>query len=606
MEALTKLKFIPDQISQQVNATGWGTIYRTGDRGRMLPEGFIEYHGRIDGDSQVKLRGIRIELNDITSTILLNSGGIVVDDAVIVKEYGGEKLLVAYVVFEPDRTPEQPERYLKRLLLELPLPVYMRPAVAVQVKRLPLNASGKLDIKLLKALPLPHVSETDEDSAKLTEAESDLKSVWEDILPLTGLAITKSSDFFSVGGNSLLLLELQVEMRKIFDKNISLQELFQASTLASLALKVQKDGASLSTSLAKNPTSAVPVIDWKTETSLPADLFTSLTPSKPRLGRRGPLIIVLTGATGFLGRSLLRALETSEQILHVHCIAVRPKNSNTTRSLAHNFYKVTYHAGDLSLPRLGLGEDEARLVFEDADAIVHNGADVSFMQTYQSLRGPNVESTKELVRCTAHRCIPFHYISTAGVVHLTNQDFVGEVSFADYPPPADGSDDYIASKWASECVLEKVHKEIAMPVTIYRPSSITGEGAPRMDVMQNVLRFSREMHAVPDLTGWKGFFDFIDVERVARGVVNHISRSGRLMAQQNIVDYIHSSGQTVVPVEEVKEYLERETGNVFRIVEMNKWIVEARTLWLDQLVGMYLGTVAESGTLLPRLGTRWH
>ncbi len=606
MDSLTKSQFIPDKISQAKDSS-WGTVYRTGDKGRMHSDGSIEYRGRIDGDSQVKLRGIRIELGDVASTILQSSGKAITDATIIVREDGGEKFLVAYVVLDAENLPGQPDQYLKQLLLDLPLPLYMKPAIAVHLERLPMSASGKLDTKCLKSLPLPQISEPSEGKSQLTEAEKNLKAVWEDILPYTGLEVSKQSNFFSVGGNSLLLLALQVEIRKHFNQNVSLPELFQINTLESLALKLELQGANPRGSIATKTVSAVSTIDWEAETALPKDLFSTSKPSRSRSKRRIPLTVVLTGATGFLGRSLLSALESSKQILHIHCVAVRQTPANIAHSLAHHSYKVTYHAGDLSLPCLGMTEEEARLVFEDADAVLHNGAEVSFMQTYQSLRQPNVEATKELVRYIAHRGIPFHYVSTAGVAHLTGQDFVGEMSISASVPLADGSDGYVASKWASERILETASAALSMPIWIYRPSSITGAGAPPTDVMQNVLAFSRTMLAVPDLTGWRGFFDLIDVERVARGITDSILQGARPARRGPAVQYVHLSGQTVVAVGRVREYLESETGATVRVLRMREWVGEALGAGLDPLVGAYLGTLGGGEAempVLPRLGTR--
>ena len=607
--ALTKSKFIPDLISKPQNQSllpGQARIYRTGDKGRMLADGSIEYHGRIGGDSQIKLRGIRIELDDIASTIIRSSNKCLINAIVILREEP-EKFLVAYVVFDPDNTPDRKEEYLKQLSLKLSLPVYMRPAVIIPLERLPMNASGKLDTKLLKTLQLPQIHESEDDFSNLTEAESELKRMWEDMLPHTGQAIGKSSNFFAVGGNSLLLLALQAEIRKVFEKNVSLLELFQSNTLESLALRVKENATSQSIPTSPITRSSNPGIIWEAETSLGHDLISSISHSKlsrRRDPRRG-LTIVLTGATGFLGRAILQELEKIKGILHIHCIAVRQNFSNIALITGPTSSKVTYFAGDLSLPQLGLAEEEARLLFEDADAIIHNGADVSFMKTFQSLRAPNLQSTKELVQSIAYRRIPFHYVSTAGVVHLAGLDTFGEESVADHLPPKDGSDGYVASKWASERYLENANKQLCLPVWIYRPSSITGVGAPPMDVMQNVLKYSRDMEIVPDLAGWNGYFDFVDVHSVARCIVSNVVSNKRPL--EHSVDYIHPSGELVVPVTDVKAHLEKEAGATFRMLPMREWVAVAVTKGLDQLVAAYLTTLGQEEELpkLPRLMTRW-
>jgi amino acid adenylation domain-containing protein len=137
--------------------------------------------------------------------------------------------------------------------------------------------------------------------------------------------------------------------------------------------------------------------------------------------------------------------------------------------------------------------------------IVHNGAAVSFLQPYASLRAANVTSTKELIRLAASRRIPLHYVSTAGVAELTNLLALREVSVAEYIPPV-GASGNTTSKWASEVVLEKASAKFEIPVTIHRPTSVVKaagkpDEVPLHDALQNLLRFSREMKAVPRLEG---------------------------------------------------------------------------------------------------------
>ena len=590
---LTSTKFIPDNISKFEDRDGWNTLYRTGDKGMMLADGSIVFLGRMDGDSQIKLRGIRIELDDISSSILKSSDGILANAAVVAKGED-DQFLVAYITFAPDKVPKDPSSYLRQLLSSLPLPVYMRPAVAIPMDRLPSGAGGKLDMKALKALPLPDISEPED--TELTEIEAQLKIIWEDVLSGMGarFQIRKQSDFFAVGGNSLLLLKLQAEIRKRFNTDVSLPELFRSSSLESLASRIENGGSS-----------SVQALDWQMETALSADLLELDPESLLKKVHSGPIQVVLTGSTGFLGRAILRQLVGHDGISQIHCVAVRQNGSSVPRAHAVESEKIVSHAGDLSLPLLGMSEEEARQVFDNSDAIIHNGADVSFMQTFQSLRKANVESTRELVKLAIHRQTPIHFVSTAGVAHLSGLDSLDEVSMATYPPPVDGSDGYVASKWASERYLEKVNEQLGLPVWIYRPSSIIGEGAPSMDVMHNTLKYSRAMKAVPDLTGWKGYFDFIAVDTVATEIVSEVLSHKQPVAG-TAPEYIHESGEVVVPVHEIKTYLEQEEGGAFAVLEMRDWTEAARRLGLDELVAAFLDMVRDAGHApsMPLLSTR--
>ena len=602
---LTKSKFITKSISYTgIEAGIESIIYRTGDKGRLLADGSIEYRGRIDGDTQVKLRGIRVELDDIASTMVNSSQKVIVNAAVVVR--GEDQTLIAYVVFDCQRAPTDPAAHLQQYVLDLPLPAYMRPAVAIPLDELPMTASGKLDVKCLQQLPLPLMAGPHVGSVALTETESKVKEIWEDVLPYTGLAIGKSSNFFSVGGNSLLLLALQAGIRNAFDQDITLFELFQTNTLGAMALRLQRNNGHHSDGITISPT---PALDWVAETSLSSALISSVEAKQSTKVRRGPLNVVLTGATGFLGRSILRSLAVNKGILHINCVATRPTEANISYTMSNESPKVTYYMGDLSAERLGLSEEEARLLFADADVVIHNGADVSFMKTYDSLRAPNLAATKELVTAVAGRSVPFHYISTAGIAHLSDTDCFDESSAAELLPPTDGSDGYVASKWASERYLENANAHLELPVWIYRPSSITGPNAPAMDIMQNVLKFSRVLHAIPDLRGWQGCFDYVDVESVAAGIVKTViaNRPRPSMTGVKGVEYFHASGGRVVPVDKVKEALEEETGSEIQVLGMKDWAAAAREQGMEELVAMYLASLVETAHMprLPRLKSRW-
>ncbi|KAL9629344.1 MAG: hypothetical protein Q9164_006922 [Protoblastenia rupestris] len=591
-DALTATKFVPDKITNKgtKHVGGWSRMYRTGDRGRMLNRGEVVFLGRMDGDSQVKLRGIRIELGDISSKILEVSRGILVDAFVGVRG-GTDQFLVAYVVFSNEDKPEGASGYLRELLHSLPLPAYMRPAVAIPLEFLPMTASGKLDTQTLSSLPIPTDFENEEEE-ELTELETRVKKVWEKVLSETGgsLKIKKHSDFFSVGGNSLLLLRLQVEIRETFQTDIPVAELFQTNSLESLATR-------LSVNRSSGPAQA---IEWEVESSIPPELLTidprSLTARHPK----ERISVLLTGSSGFLGRAILKQLIDHSAISQIRCVAVRQNSSGKPRQPPLTSHKIIVHPGDLSLPLLGMTDKEATEVFEDVDVIIHNGADVSFMKTYQSLRKTNVGSTKELVKLALPHKLPIHYISTAGIAHLCGNEPLEEISVAASRPAIDGSDGYVASKWASERFLEKVSEHYGLPVWIHRPASIIGEDAPSMDIMNNTLRFSRTMKAVPSMAGWTGYFDFIAVESVAKGIVGEtlaIGHRQRSPPRENFPVYIHHSGETVIPIDGFKEHLEREEKREYRTLSLKDWVKAAVQLGLDELVAAFLNTIPEAAGL---------
>jgi amino acid adenylation domain-containing protein len=189
-----------------------GRIYRTGDRGRFLPDGRIQHLGRYD--DQLKIRGFRIEPGEIECT--LSEHPEVGSCAVVAREApSGEKQLVAYIVGEPGR-PSDAEA---RDWLRHRLPEYMVPSAFVHLNALPMTTSGKLD---KAALPAPSPRPTGGIGAQppWTETETRVAALWADLLgtPVTDV----SSDFFDLGGHSLLATRLISEVEQTFGVELSL------------------------------------------------------------------------------------------------------------------------------------------------------------------------------------------------------------------------------------------------------------------------------------------------------------------------------------------------------------------------------------------------
>ncbi|KAK8025256.1 polyketide synthase [Apiospora arundinis] len=221
---------------------------------------------------------------------------------------------------------------------------------------------------------------------------------------------------------------------------------------------------------------------------------------------------------------------------------------------------------DLAQPRLGLGEDEARLLLVDADTIIHSAADFSFLKAYEALRNANVGSSRELVRmCSeARSTAAMHFVSTAGMgamlIVAVGSEALGLVpvlepeSLAGHR--ADSVDGYITSKRVSKVLFEKAAEQIGLPVRIYRPSSITWPDAPTLDIVHSILIISREMGTLPNMTGWSGSFGFVSVGKVADEVVGGVKEAPKLGAP----DFSHPTRELVVPVTDSPKHLDRETG----------------------------------------------
>ncbi|RDL31028.1 Nonribosomal peptide synthetase 14 [Venustampulla echinocandica] len=573
---LTQSKFKSQTSLPSVS--GSDNIYLTGDKGRMLSDGSIIISGRVDGDNQVKIRGMRVQLDDVSRTLVQASRGILADAAVLLRGSDpANQQLVAYVVFSRTSQVQDTQLYLRQLSQELPVPAYMRPAISVPLDTLPVTERGKLDTKKLASLALPKVSINEETDEQLTVTEVRLRDVWRNVLGEISsfIPIRRSSDFFSVGGNSLLLLPLKAEIWKDFAVEISVPELFQTSTLELLAARLAG-------------TSLLAQVNWDEETELDETLFTQPLSTNGANGHERSngnskgISVLLTGATGFLGGGILRQLVELPDVAHVHCAAIRADNQGDSRPLSIESPKIIRHLGDLALPNLGMSQSEISDLLKGIDVIIHNGAEVSHMKHYRSLRATNFLSTVELARLAVSHNIPIHYISTGGIARLSGADEQPESSLAAFHPPVDGSDGYVASKWASEVILEKVQKRFEGKVWIHRPSSITGENVPALDVVHSLLKFSGEIKAVPDLTGSTGYFDFINLETVSKHIATSTVNSTN---EESGLTYIHQSGERIIPVDKLKEYVEELESQSLEVLPLEEWVAMAIKKDLDEVLG---------------------
>ncbi|KAL6691279.1 hybrid PKS-NRPS protein [Trichoderma pleuroticola] len=571
-DELTAAKFQPDPY-------GPGHLYRTGDNAKFLPDGRLVFLGRIAGDTQVKLRRFRVELNDIANTIIRASERIVKDASVSFRrgQDSSEDFLAAFVVLAAKEHAVS-DGTLEQLRSTLPLPAYMRPARIIAVDELPVNSSGKRDRYALDKLPIPSISSTTE-SGRLTETQEKLRGLWLEVVPgVDASTIGANTDFFAIGGNSLLIVKLRELIVEAFETEISVFDLFQSSSLGSMASKLQLSEVD-------------EVINWEEETSVQP---LSVVDGNVLQQVSDNLEVLLTGATGFLGSSILRQLVADERVSKVHCVALRG-----IHPLAIESPKIIQYTGNLSHKLLGLSETEFSTLSNSVHRIIHNGATVSFLQSYSSLRAPNFESTKTLVGLAASRGIPLHYVSSAGVVKFTGLDGLAPISVSQHEPPTDGSNGYSATKWASEVYLEKVTEHSNLPIWIHRPSSITGENAPETDLMQSVIKHSLNLRAIPDLSSWQGSFDFVPVDDVAEGITAALHDVGQGLS------FAHHCGRAKIPVQELKQHLEKENSIKLEVLSLEEWVDKAKARGLldnatEVLINDVVG-ISDGKTILPSL-----
>jgi amino acid adenylation domain-containing protein len=220
---LTATRFVPHPFGDGRR------LYRTGDRARYLPDGNIEFLGRLD--QQVKIRGFRIELEEIESA--LTSHPHVREAAVVTYRVDdASQQLVAYLVCDPSVETEGVREYLQERL-----PGFMVPSVLIKMTQFPLTANGKLD---RRALPAPEkmveefLARTYEEPQ--TPTEEVVAGVWAQVLHVA--RVGRAENFFTVGGHSLLATQVVSRLRQIFEAELSLRTIFEHPTVQGLAASI--------------------------------------------------------------------------------------------------------------------------------------------------------------------------------------------------------------------------------------------------------------------------------------------------------------------------------------------------------------------------------
>ncbi|MFF2040905.1 amino acid adenylation domain-containing protein [Kitasatospora sp. NPDC058170] len=401
--------------------------YATGDLGRYRPDGTIEFLGR--RDSQVKVRGHRVELGEIEAVLLEHPQ---VRQAAVTAPQGrsGHRQLVAHVVTTLDRTE-------LRAHLAASLPDAHVPRTLRLIDALPLTANGKVDRSALDHGPEPEpVTSTPVGDAVL--------GLFHTVLERDGIG--PDGDFFALGGDSVLAIRLLGRVERELGRRVPIRRFFADPTPRGLSALLRPEGADAAEAAeaagpegpaapagpAESAARTVPLTD-----RLRADAVWRGTVAAPSPGP-----VLLTGATGLLGTALLA------ELLHrgheVHCLLRGDAESRLAALLRAE--GLEEHA-DRVRARPGGLDSLDRDAGEHLGAVVHAAADVSFVKDYAALAPVNVEGTRRVLDLCA-RGAELHYVSSLSVFSEHGRAWLPEGA----PPPADppGRSGYARSKWVGE------------------------------------------------------------------------------------------------------------------------------------------------------------
>jgi amino acid adenylation domain-containing protein/thioester reductase-like protein len=555
---LTQQRFVPDPFSQDSQAR----MYRTGDLGLWRSDGAIEFLGR--NDQQVKIRGFRIEPGEIEAH-LTRHPQVREASVVVVRADGAEKRLVAYVTLR-ERAGVSPEAL--RSHLKEALPEFMIPSAFVALDQLPLSPSGKVD---RRALPAPdsaaYVSHDYE--APQGELEKVIAQIWQDVLGVE--RIGRRDNFFELGGHSLLALQALSRMNQALHAALTVGHLYRDSTVAALAETVQA-GASKEEEL----------VDLAREATLGEDIV-ALSGSVQAPART----VLLTGATGFVGRFLLAQLlqDTDAKVCCLvraqseHQAAMRLRMALARWDLWRDELEQRISAipGDLRLPRLGIDSAVLDDLCSSVDAIYHCGTSMNHLETYAMAKEANVQSARVLLQlATQGKVKVVNYISTLGVFSPAGSNglarVVDELSSieSERHPITSG---YTASKWVGEKIFMTAQAR-GIPCNIFRLGLVAADTERgRYDELQREYRILKTcLLSGFGIKGYRPALPPTPVDYVARAVVFLAAQHAR----GGGVFHLSSPAQLV---EGAFECCNELAGTALELLPHHEWIGRIKGLY---------------------------
>ena len=395
-EELTKKSFVENPFIKNT------IMYKTGDIGKYLDTGEIVCLGR--KDSQTKVRGLRIDLEEIEKNIEANE---FIKKAIVIKQtIDGKDFLTTYYTSSKEIDINKLKNDISKYL-----PKYMIPTYYVKLEKFPYTPNGKVDKKIL---PIPSIILGEEKENYIppkTELQKKLNKIWEKLLNKTYIGI--NDNFFEIGGDSLLAMNLNVELRKITN-NITYQDIFRFPTISELEEKINSKDDS-------------PFLSKIQDLS---DSFENILKKSIKLNAQHkykPKGVLLTGATGFLGMHVLEQFIKKHDI-NIYCI-IRDDEKITSRVKLYkklNYYfgdkydklidkRIFAITGDITKIGFGLKQEELLNLANSVDTVINCAANVSHYGNYTDFYNTNVIGVKNIIEFCRSFKTKLYHISTMSV-----------------------------------------------------------------------------------------------------------------------------------------------------------------------------------------------
>ncbi len=510
-------------------------FYKTGNVGRYLPDGNIEFIGRVD--QQVKIRGFRIETGEIESKLLSHAN---VKEAVVVvnTDDNENKQLCAYFVSDKELYVKELRGYLAK-----ELPDYMIPGYFIQVDKIPVNLNGKLD---KKALPKPgsNINTGISYSKPRNEVEEMIVGVWKEVLGIEMIGI--DDDFFLLGGDSIKAVQVMSNLSSEFE--ITMNDIFQYRTINELSGKILYKKNNLKNKILEVKEAAKGFEEKDQGSSLDTQYMEKYL-DEIKIYERMDITevktfkgVLVAGATGYLGLHILHeTLENTESKVYalVRGSDKVEASERLVEKLQFHFgkgYAQKYHKrlilvnGDITLENFGLDWDRYIGLANEIDCVINAAANVKHYGVYSDFYDINVKGTERLLSFSMiGRLKDYNHISTLSVASGKVQG-VDSIVFSELDCDVGQVSDnfYVRTKIEAEKAVLKARKS-GLVANVFRVGSLvfnSDSGRFQQNIGDNgfysIVKSLIKLGIVPE--GDRDMFDFSYVDATTKAIMMLIDK----------------------------------------------------------------------------------
>lgn len=591
---LTLQRFIPNLFRDNER------MYVTGDTGRFLPDGRIEFSGR--NDNQLQIRGNRVEIGEIEHVMKRITE---ISDAVVIpkKDVKGNPYLTAFVSLEENCVISVPE-IRNNLASELPL--FMIPAAIIITDEFHYTANGKIDRKAFESKKLQDESRSYISPRNVREEL--IIEIWEELLGKDKIGI--KDNFFEFGGDSLLAVQVHSELSKTFE--LPLNAVFEYETPELLAGQIIRKHTSLTSNISRIEKNDKLLKD-------PLDVY---WPIKDELKEYQQLCdrtvqavsgnldsisnyenIFLTGSTGYLGCFLLDSLVKKYPFSTVIVLVRQSKKGKSAEKrftekveyyLGKKWFKrhkdtVRVVSGNIEQQKLGLESQEYMELSSSIDCIVNSAALVKHYGKYDDFHGANVQGPENLLEfAVTGKKKDFHHISTlsVGLPGMENNDVFLFTEFK--AVNADSDNYYIKTKIAAETKIKEARKQ-GINTNIYRVGNLmfhSESGIFQQNIGDNAFYKALQSYSalgyIPDLR--HKIFDLSFIDSTADAVVSLLSCE----ALQNQI--LHVYNPSFISLYEIGQFFQLNGKNL-KTIPYNAFINALYKRSEDPAASSYIGNL---------------